>query len=608
MLKRGLGHTLFVLAALTIFAASAAADSRARIVRLSFVEGNVQMDQRDGRGLQKAFLNMPIGQGTILLTRDEGRAEIEFENGSTIRIARDSQLEFQQLGLRTEGAKFSIIDANEGTFYFDIKKKSEDEFAVTVNGQQITAPKSARFRLRAGKDGANVAVFKGEVEFESAGKITEVRKGESIELDRTDASRYFLSREITTDPLDAWDLEREKYRDQYFAASPYAYNPGYSYGYADLAYWGSYEVVPVYGRIWRPYFVGVGWQPFADGSWVWYPGAGYVWVSAYPWGWAPYRYGSWVFVGSRGWCWRPAATYVSWVTVPVYYNAPVYFAPPRFPVDRRHHEPIFVGNGGPGPVHPGDGGRGRWYRDDDPIRGSHGGGNNQGGKQVVFKGPDVRPMPHENPKSDGRSSGKKEVFNGPDVRSTRHEDPANGADVVAKKDGSGPDVRPARRDDLDARDEQGGGRKQAVTAADARPTPHENPASDSVAKREAYSGPDSSMSHGPAPNDNGSQAVRTYGGGSSGNAGPSGGGAPVYVGPTSGGRSAGGPSTGAGPSSGIGGGPSSGIGSGPSGGVGMGSGHSSAGPSSSESGGQRSSGGGTATRSSGNGGGSSHKH
>src|SRR5436305_810764 len=91
MLKRGLGHTLLVLAALTIFAASAAADSRARIVRLSFVEGNVQMDQHDGRGLQKAFLNMPIGQGTVLLTRDEGRAEVEFENGSTIRIARASQ-------------------------------------------------------------------------------------------------------------------------------------------------------------------------------------------------------------------------------------------------------------------------------------------------------------------------------------------------------------------------------------------------------------------------------------------------------------------------------------------------------------------------------------
>jgi hypothetical protein len=76
MLKRGMGQALLVLAVVSVFAASAAADSHARIVRLSFVEGNIQMDQRDGRGLQKGFLNMPIGQGTILLTRDEGRAEV----------------------------------------------------------------------------------------------------------------------------------------------------------------------------------------------------------------------------------------------------------------------------------------------------------------------------------------------------------------------------------------------------------------------------------------------------------------------------------------------------------------------------------------------------
>jgi FecR protein len=519
MLKRGMGQALLVLAVVSLFAASAAADSHARIVRLSFVEGNIQMDQRDGRGLQKGFLNMPIGQGTILLARDEGRAEVEFENGSTIRLAHDSQIEFQQLGLRTEGQKFSAIDVTEGTAYFDIKKKTEDEFVIYLNGQQITAPKSARFRLRVGKDSSDLAVFKGEVEVQSGGKEVEVRKNESIELDRNDQNRYFLSREITTDPLDAWDLEREKYRDQYFAASTYQYNPAYSYGYADLSYWGAYEVIPVYGRVWRPYFVNVGWQPFADGAWVWYPHAGYVWVSSYPWGWAPYRYGSWVFVGGRGWCWRPGVSYVSWYTVPVIHRAPPMFIAPRPPaVIPPHREPILVGHGGPGPVHPGDGGRGRWYRDDDPIRGGGGHGvkeagfhgpdvrpmqhdnpNNEGGKKEVFTGPDVRPMPHEDPKKADGGSGKKEVFPGPDVRPMPHEDPNKDNGVVGKKDGgSGPDVHPAKREDDDAR-EQGGGKRQVFTGPDVRPMPHENPARDGneVAAKDKFTGPDvRPMPHG----------------------------------------------------------------------------------------------------------------
>ena len=48
--------------------------------------------------------------------------------------------------------------------------------------------------------------------------------------------------------------------------------------------------------MWQPYLVGAGWDPFMNGAWMWYPGAGYTWVSAYPWGWTPYRYGSWTYL------------------------------------------------------------------------------------------------------------------------------------------------------------------------------------------------------------------------------------------------------------------------------------------------------------------------
>jgi len=45
-----------------------------------------------------------------------------------------------------------------------------------------------------------------------------------------------------------------------------------------------------YGMMWQPYSVGAGWDPFMNGAWMWYPGAGYAWISSYPWGWTPYRY------------------------------------------------------------------------------------------------------------------------------------------------------------------------------------------------------------------------------------------------------------------------------------------------------------------------------
>jgi hypothetical protein len=52
------------------------ADSQARIVRLSEVDGDVQIDRNSGQGYEKAFLNLPVTQGTKLRTGADGRAEI----------------------------------------------------------------------------------------------------------------------------------------------------------------------------------------------------------------------------------------------------------------------------------------------------------------------------------------------------------------------------------------------------------------------------------------------------------------------------------------------------------------------------------------------------
>ena len=57
--------------------------------------------------------------------------------------------------------------------------------------------------------------------------------------------------------------------------------------------------------MWRPYFASAAWDPFANGTWAWYPGTGYSWVSPYPWAWTPYHYGSWSYCPSVGWGWMP---------------------------------------------------------------------------------------------------------------------------------------------------------------------------------------------------------------------------------------------------------------------------------------------------------------
>src|SRR5579863_3047988 len=90
------GFHAIVLAALTgvLLALPAWADSQVRIVRLSDVHGMVQIDKNSGLGFENAFANLPITQGTQLRARQNGRAEIEFEDGSTVRITPGTTLEF----------------------------------------------------------------------------------------------------------------------------------------------------------------------------------------------------------------------------------------------------------------------------------------------------------------------------------------------------------------------------------------------------------------------------------------------------------------------------------------------------------------------------------
>ncbi len=62
------------------------ADSQARIVRLSQVDGDVQIDRNLGQGYEKAFLNLPVTEGAKLRTGQDARAEVEFDDGSTLRL------------------------------------------------------------------------------------------------------------------------------------------------------------------------------------------------------------------------------------------------------------------------------------------------------------------------------------------------------------------------------------------------------------------------------------------------------------------------------------------------------------------------------------------
>lgn len=355
-----LGKTLAVGAVLVaaFLVVSASAESKARIVRLSEVQGTVQIDRAAGDRFDKAFINLPVIEGSRLKTGKDGRAEVEFEDGSALRLAPDSEVDFTRLALGDDGQKLSTVQLVSGTVYANLhsKKSGEkagDQFTLNFAREAVTVAGAAHFRVELdGTSKATLAVFKGKVsatspsgEFEVAEKHSatiDVAKDDPANGDPAGKDTFVIAKNYEVEPSDAWDRQQTDYHDRYASAGGSGISSPYGYGMSDLNYYGSFMNVAGYGSVWQPYFIDAAWSPFQDGGWAFYPGAGYMWVSGYPWGWMPYNYGNWAFIPGFGWVWEPGY-YNPWYGIPRVVNPPVRTKVPTPPV--RGQQTVMVGRG-----------------------------------------------------------------------------------------------------------------------------------------------------------------------------------------------------------------------------------------------------------------------
>ncbi|HKD82164.1 MAG TPA: FecR family protein [Candidatus Angelobacter sp.] len=369
--------------------------SHARIVRLSYVDGQVRIDH--GQGYESATMNVPVTEHNWLQTRSDGWAEVQFEDGSLMRIAPDTVIAFTELSRLASGVAISTIDLDQGEGEFRVAQGSASQFQVTVKNKTVALDRAATFRVTStNADPLEVVVWKGAVtirDSESGGEVA-VKKNETFVLDPTDVAQYGLDKGADADDLDQWSKQRDDYLSTYASRGGYSQSP-YQYGAGDLNYYGEYFDDPSYGMVWQPNGVNLGWDPFGNGYWSYAPGFGYTWISSYPWGWLPFRYGHWVFVNGRGWCWVPG-NWQHWHTGPTWVNAPPGFHAPRPPAGN-----VLVLKGAPGGriVRPGTAGEGSGLlRNAGPGIGrtlNHEGGGEPGirGTRHVFTNEDVARVP-----------------------------------------------------------------------------------------------------------------------------------------------------------------------------------------------------------------------
>ncbi len=357
-MKRQVGFALAILSCLIVSGSVALfADSHVRIVRLSSVEGQVEMD-RAGQGLERAILNTPIVEGTRLVTGKDGLAEVEFENQSALRLTEDAEVKFSQLLMNDAGIKTNRMTVEKGIVYLDTASKGEDGYIVTVGDRNLLVGRDTLVRLTANSNQVQVAVFKGEAQLQGGTQPVVVHKKETLTIDANEAAQPVIAKGVEQVRYDNWNKEREDYSKTYADNQGYG-GPSRAYGLQDLNYYGDFFYANGYGYVWQPYGFAnsmAGWDPYSNGAWMFYPGMGYSFASSYPWGWLPYHYGSWAFINNAGWAWVPGNYSGQWTrngyqVVPRVTKAPAGWTAATPPATSATSAPtVLVGKGGAAPL------------------------------------------------------------------------------------------------------------------------------------------------------------------------------------------------------------------------------------------------------------------
>jgi hypothetical protein len=295
---------------------AAADSSHARVIRLSLLQGDVRFT-REAHGdpladqkaqWETAQANLPVRQGYVIAT-DNGRAEVEFENGAMAFLNENTVLEFFDLSLE-DGARTTRLVLRQGSASFYVNPANGDYFSVTGGDFTVEASGKGSFRINNFDDGSNVDVLTGHASVLHKKETTQLSKGQSLSM-KAGEDTVNLGRLPADDDFDHWVSGRiDSVSTATNASLQYTSSSNYLPGYADLYTYGAWSSCGGFGYGWRPFGASFGWSPFTMGQWLWDPGFGWTFASFQPWGWAPYHYGGWLFDAScGGWFYSPPAYY-----------------------------------------------------------------------------------------------------------------------------------------------------------------------------------------------------------------------------------------------------------------------------------------------------------
>ena len=317
IVRRSRTVLLALLAVMLAFPAFAQTDPPGRIGRISWLSGEVYLNNPNTGELGTAPLNQPLTSGDIITTGNGARAEIQI-GAMTLRLDSGSRIEFD----RIDDERVRVL-LNNGRII--AKLPTDDtrrDFELETGHGRFVPRDTGIYRFESDNGNSGATSYFGVLRFESRDTAFDINAGESAHIWTDNAGQLnYRMAQGARDEFTQWSAARDQRQR---ASAPSRYVSPEMTGAQDLDVYGDWSDSPEYGAVWFPRAVAADWAPYRTGHWAWVAPWGWTWIGHEPWGFAPFHYGRWVRIHGA-WAWVPgtrvarpvyAPALVAWVGTP----------------------------------------------------------------------------------------------------------------------------------------------------------------------------------------------------------------------------------------------------------------------------------------------------
>ena len=185
---------------------------KARVVRISLIDGEVNLKRFGDQDWERTRLNYPVVEGDTLATGKDSRLEIQVDARNFVRLTANTILRI--VTLRDEGIAMSVI---EGTAIVRLAKFDRDReyFEIDAPKTTLAAEKTGLYRIDVPREGRVRLTVREEgrarIYSDTSGFTLRDNRSAELVISGDTAGDWELLTAAAPDAIDNWVSDRERY-------------------------------------------------------------------------------------------------------------------------------------------------------------------------------------------------------------------------------------------------------------------------------------------------------------------------------------------------------------------------------------------------------------